>query len=364
MRVLFLTQYGVLAASSRTRVFQYFPLLAERDIHCHAITVLPDSSIQGSQILVTRNSWRKLQYYLWASWRTVSAGLHFWWCAPSYDLLFIQKVILPGPLRWLLKRRGKPVLYDFDDAIFTTEIQHGNWLARWKQRRNAAGLPGMLRLASGALVENEYTRSYAEPYCAVTVITGPIDTDSHSPAPRSSVRHEVVLGWIGSATTLPYLEHIAGPLRRLGERFPQIRLEIVGAEKVPVDGVPVRARPWRLDQEVEALREFDIGLMPMPDDPWTRGKGGYKLLQYMAVGLPVVTSPVGVNQRIVEDGVNGFWARDQQEWEDRLARLIADPDLRRRMGREGRKSMEERFSLRRGARILADTMERTVRGAA
>ncbi len=362
MRVLFLTQYGMLGASSRTRAYQYFPLLEERGIQCQAITVLPDHRIQGSQILVNRNRWRKLFYYLWASWRTLRTGLQFWGRADRFDLLYVQKVILPAPLRWLLRRRGKPVLFDFDDAIFTTEVQHGNWLNRWKQRRNAAGLPAMLRLASGAIVENEYTGEYAGRYTPVTIITGPIDTDGHYPATRSRQRQEVVLGWIGSATTLPYLESLAGPLRRLGRRYPHMCLEVVGAESVALDGVSVRTRPWQLEDEVEALHNFDIGLMPIPDDPWTRGKGGYKLLQYMAVGLPVVTSPVGINCRIVEHGVNGFWARDEQEWEQGLARLIVDADLRRRMGQAGRRLMETRYSLRSSARILAQTMERTVQG--
>ena len=361
MKVLFLSQYGVLAASSRTRVFQYLPYLDQRGVSYRVITVLPDREIGGSQILVTRNSWRKLLYYLWASWRTLACGLRVRWLARDYDILFIQKVILPAPVRWLLKRWRPKVLFDFDDAIFTTEVRRQNWLAAQKQRRNAIGLPAMLKLADRALVENEYTAAFAARYCrGVTIITGPIDTERHRAFERARTGNQVVLGWIGSATTLSYLDLIRAPLQRLGQRFSHLRLRIVGAAEIELEGIPVEAKSWNLEEEVEDLQGFDIGLMPIPDDPWTRGKGGYKLLQYMAVGLPVVSSPVGINQRIVRHGQNGFWASGPQEWEERLAQLIEDPQLREAMGRRGRQIVESEYALDLSSRRLLEVMEQLV----
>ncbi len=362
MRVLFLTQYGVLAASSRTRVFQYLPWLARRGWDCRVLTVLPDRAIGGSQVLVSQARCRKLCYYAWASWRTLASGLRLWRLAPAFDLLFVQKVILPAPVRWLLRRRGRPMLFDFDDAIFTTEVQQPNWLARWKQRRNESGLPAMLRLAAAAVVENEYTESYAARYTATIRITGPIDTDACRPAAATSARAVVVLGWIGSATTVAYLQLIAAPLRHLCARHPHVRVQVIGATGVRLAGVPVTARPWRLDEEVAALQEFDIGLMPVPDDPWTRGKGGYKLLQYMAAGLPVVASPVGINAEIVADGQSGFLATTDAEWEQRLEELVLDPQRRRSMGARGRRIVEDRYSLAAAARVLASAMENAAGG--
>ena len=347
MRVLFVTQYGLLAASSRTRVFQYLPHLEKNQIQTRVLTVLPDQAIGGSQILVTRNRWRKVGYYLWAVYRTALCGMRAWWTGADYDVMFVQKVIFPSPVRWLLRRRRPLVAYDFDDAIFTTEVRQGNWLSAWKQRRNAAGLPAMLALADLVIVENEYTAGFAERYCdRVAVITGPIDTRRFRVAAMPEERlDQVVLGWIGSATTLPYLDMLKTALKKLGQRYPNLQLRVVGAEAVDIDGIRVEASAWDLEREVEDLQGFDIGLMPIPDDPWTRGKGGYKLLQYMATGLPVVTSPVGINQQLVKDGEVGFWAGDADEWERRLAALIDDPELRRRMGVKGRETVESKYAL-------------------
>ena len=346
MRVLFVTQYGALAASSRTRVFQYLPFLRQQGVGCEVLTVLPDTVLAGSQVVVTRNPLRKALYYLRAGWRTVATGLRAWWRAADVDVLFLQKVIFPAPLRWLLRRRGVPLVYDFDDAIFTTEVRTGGLLARWKEARNAAGLPAMLALARWAVVENDYTGAVASRHCQVLTITGPIDT-----APYAGIRRQarpagspVVLGWIGSATTVAYLDLIRVPLQRLAQRHP-LRLCIVGADWRP-SGLEVECRAWELEREAEDLAGCDIGLMPVPDDPWTRGKGGYKLLQYMAAALPVVTHPVGINGDIVADGETGYLAADDGAWERRLAELIGDPDRRQRFGESGRARVEERYALR------------------
>lgn len=354
MKVLFVTQYGMLAASSRTRVFQYLPYLQRNGIQTRQITVLPDSRIAGSQVLVTSNCWSKLTYYLWASYRTLICGFQAWWKAGSSDLIFVQKVIFPLPVRWLLWWRRPPMAFDFDDAIFSSEVRRPNWLSAWKQRRNAIGLPAMLRLADQVIVENDYTARYALRYCdGVSIITGPVDTDRYCEAANGrAAAGEVVLGWIGSASTQSYLNLIREPLARIGRRFDNVRLRLVGAEPAEMEGIPVEFMAWSLEEEVGWLRSFDVGLMPVPDDSWTRGKGGYKLLQYMATGLPVVASPVGINRQIVSDGKNGFWACSPDEWERCLSRLIEDPRLRREMGRQGRETIEKRYALKSSCHLL------------
>jgi glycosyltransferase involved in cell wall biosynthesis len=337
----------MLAPSSRTRVFQYLPFLHGRGIETRIITVLPDRAIAGSQVTVTARPLRKAAYYLWATWRTLRCGLSAGSACGRFDLLFIQKVILPAPVRLMLRWRRVPIIFDFDDAIFTTEVgttSGGGWLVRWKQRRNTKGLPAMLGLARKAIVENDYTGDYAARLCPVAKITGPIDTSLFRKAPVNG-QGKVVLGWIGSATSVQYLELIKGPLSRLAHQYPQVIVRVVGANGWQLPGVNVETKDWRLEEEGQDLADFDVGLMPIIEDSWTLGKGGYKLLQYMASALPVVASPVGINNEIVQDGVTGFLADSDREWEDRLAQLVQDASLRQRMGAGGRTLVENRYSL-------------------
>jgi glycosyltransferase involved in cell wall biosynthesis len=154
----------------------------------------------------------------------------------------------------------------------------------------------------------------------------------------------VTLGWIGSSSTIFYLERIRGVLDRVFERHTNTRLKIVADRFLDCDLMPVVKKNWDYGDEIADLRSFDIGLMPLTDDPWARGKCGFKLLQYMAVGVPGVASPVGVNTEIIEHGRNGFLAESEKEWTECLARLIEDPALRRRMGEEARRTVIERYS--------------------
>ena len=360
MKVLFLTNYGSLAAPSRTRVFQYLPLLREGGVCAHPMVVVPD------RLLVWADSGgrvRRLLYFLRVLCRSLWIGLRCVWSASRYDVIFIQRVLLPFPAPQLLKRRRRKVIFDFDDAVFTTEAPEESWPARMQAWYHRRALPPMLRSACHAVVENGYTRAYAERFCPlVSIITGPIDTERYRPPAVRRSRRKVVLGWIGSATTERYLELIRGALTEVGRRHPDVRLRLIGARAFAVDGLPVERRAWSLETEVADLQEIDIGLMPLPDDPWTRGKGGYKLLQYLAMGIPVVASPVGINREIVEEGVNGFLATCDTEWTARLETLIADPDLRRRMGEAGRQKMERSYSLRRSSRRLRQILESVANG--
>jgi len=345
LQVLFVTQYGPRAASSRTRVFNYLPFLRTQGVACEVCTILPDSVIAGSQVIASRRPLRKVLYYLRAAWRTLSCGVRVACRAGRFDVLFIQKVIFPAPVRWWLQRLPTPVVYDFDDAIFTTEIRSGHWLARWKEARNACGLPAMLALASYAVVENDYTGEFAGRFCPILTITGPIDIGPYEVTPTLARPDAdgVVLGWIGSGTTVAYLDRVRGTLQKLAAQFPRLRLLVIGAEWSAA-GVDVECRPWSLEHEASDLAACDIGIMPVADDLWTRGKGGYKLLQYMAAGLPVVTDPVGINAEIVVDGQSGYLVHGEQGWAQALHQLIEDADLRRRLGAFGRQRVHDRFA--------------------
>ena len=354
MHVLFVAQYGPLAASSRTRVFDYLPLLHKKGVTTDVIVVISDVWVRR----LNRGGLLGRVLYYWVAWfRTWYVGAVCFWRAKKYDALFIQKVLFPSPIPYFLRRYRSKVLFDFDDAIFTLEKVGSGWLHQMRHRRRQRGLPAMLQAAQCAVVENAYTAEYAQQFCPQVVrITGPIDTDRYAPGERLK-KDDVILGWIGSPTTTPYLELLRVPLVELGKRYPHLKLCLIGAAHFEFDGLPVIHKPWALDTEVNDLRGFDIGLMPLPDDDFTRGKGGYKLLQYMAMGLPVVASPVEINAELVDDGENGFLANTSDEWVRFLSRLIDDVDLRWQMGQMGREKMEQDFSLRQSSQRLFDVLK-------
>ncbi len=359
MKVLFVTQYGLSAASSRTRVFQYLPFLEAEGVGADVEVVAPDALVA---LTTSGGRAARVIYYLRSLYRAFRAGWRCLWMARRYDVLFIQKVLFPFPLCRLLWFCRRKVVFDFDDAVFTTEAPEEDWIARLRTWRHRRGLPPMLRAACHTIVENTYTAAYARQFCPeVSIITGPIDTERYCPGRRED-RPEVVLGWIGSRSTAQYMEMIRAPLAELGRRHSHLRLCLIGIRGFEAEGLQTVWRDWSLETEVADLQTFDIGLMPLPDDPWTRGKGGYKILQYLAMGLPVVASPVGINREIVEDGINGFWATAHDEWVAHIERLIADPELRTRMGEAGRRKMEAGYSLHQSSRLLLQVLRLVVCG--
>jgi len=274
------------------------------------------------------------------------------------DLVFVyREAALLGPAifeRLLAKRM--PLVLDFDDAIYLRDTSRANaWIrvlkAKWKTQT-------ICQLASHVTVGNEFLAQFASRHArAVTVVPSTIDTDLYEVRPRPANPRPVV-GWSGSATTLAHLRALAPVLRRLRERQ-DFEFRVIGGE-LQMDGVPVCCKPWRPDTEVEDVREFDVGVMPLADDEWSRGKCGLKALQYMALGIPPVVSPVGVNAAIVEDGVSGFHARTEDEWVDRMTLLLRDRQLRRALGDEARKTVETRFS----AKCQVPRMAQVIREAA
>ena len=169
-----------------------------------------------------------------------------------------------------------------------------------------------------------------------------IDTDKYEVLPRKE--NEVpVIGWSGSFSTVQHLDSLAGALRRLAQKE-NFRVLVIGTPVYKIDGVDVEALPWRSATEVSDLRQIDIGIMPLPDEPWSRGKCGLKALQYMALCIPTVCSPVGVNSEIIQDSVNGFLAGTEDEWVAKLTQLLNDSKLRARLGAAGRQTVETKYS--------------------
>jgi glycosyltransferase involved in cell wall biosynthesis len=179
----------------------------------------------------------------------------------------------------------------------------------------------------------------------VFVIPTSIDMDLYPQKKEISNRSEIVLGWIGTKGNLKYLKRLEPVFKTIRQRFPQVKLKIVSNDFYDISSLPVIKKTWKLEDENVDLISFDIGLMPLNDDLWSRGKCGLKIVQYLSVGLPVVCTPVGINSDIIQNGENGFWAATDQEWIDRLSILIQNPDLRFQMGLKGIEKVEKEYSL-------------------
>jgi glycosyltransferase involved in cell wall biosynthesis len=272
----------------------------------------------------------------------------------SADVVFVYREagLLGPPWIELLLSWRLPLVFDFDDAIYLADTSPAN---AWSRVLKVRGKPkAICRIARHVTVGNEFLAEFAARYTrAVTVVPSTIDTDLYRIRQRPGNDRPVV-GWTGSATTLPYLAALGPALRRLRQRR-DFELRVIGGQ-VQIDGVAVRCMPWNAETEVDDLRPLDVGLLPLPDTEWSHGKCGMKALQYMALGIPPVVSPIGANIKIVRDGISGFYARTEEEWVDRLSILLDSADLRRRMSFEARRTVEESYSNRvhvpRMARIL------------
>jgi glycosyltransferase involved in cell wall biosynthesis len=209
---------------------------------------------------------------------------------------------------------------------------------------------------------NENLKAYASAYNRnIVVIPTPVDTSRFVPRrePRPGSDRKVVIGWQGSNTTAPYLRMVGDALAEITRRYPEVEVEAIGGSYVPPVAPSLRVRRWTLERELEDLHGFDIGIMPMPDTEWTRGKCGFKALLYMACGVPPVCSPVGMTTDIVQDGQNGLLATTTEEWIEKLSLLVENPELRRQMGEAGRSTVEEKFSLTTHAPRFLETLQKT-----
>jgi glycosyltransferase involved in cell wall biosynthesis len=350
MNILVLTRHGRMGSASRLRFLQYLPGLEAAGLHGTLQSLIDD------EMLLIK--YRRGRYRLGELLRAYAARIRQLLQRQHFDLLWIEKEALPwvpaSLERWLL--RGVPYVLDYDDAIFHNYDLHRNRLVRvlWGRRVD--------RLMAGArlvIAGNDYLAQRARQAGApwVEVLPTVIDLERY-PARGRAVHADDVprIVWIGSPGTVPFLARLAEPLAALA-RSRRYVLRVVGG-KLALPGVEVECVDWTEDSEVASIADCDVGIMPLNDTPWERGKCGYKLIQYMACGLPVVASPVGVNQAIVRDGENGLLARDAQEWEDALARLLDSPALRAQMGRVGRKRAELEYSLQQVAPRLEALLRR------
>ncbi len=344
MRVLFLTNTPPGGPSARYRVYQFLPYLGQYGItaSCHsALTPFLYDKCKPSGGL-----WSKLIYFGLSVLSRLLALLRL----AFYDAVYIQKLVLPHVYPWpelmlckLGRLLGKKVIFDFDDAIFTVSgVRKKTWFERLACPDR---LPKVLALCDCVVAGNNYLADFARDHCKnVVVLPTCVELARYPVRPWNKHNEPFIIGWIGTPSTTPYLDLIAPALREVAQKKAVI-LRIVGGKEYHCPGVQVECLPWSLADEVKLIQSFDIGVMPLADDPWSRGKCGLKLLQYMAAGVPAVASPVGVNSEIIRHGVNGYLAADTAGWVEALERIIVNPAARSGMVQKARETVEQAFAV-------------------
>jgi len=341
MKILFLALGDETVASSRTRVFQYLPHLKKYNIR-YKVLKYTKQNLTGKK-LSSYHAFIRLKLLLFCLF---------------YDIVFIQKVLLPKNYLNIFKFLKKKIVFDFDDAIYTTHHSVENSTKHSIKKKIKDRFQETVSIADLIILENEYTKKYVEKFNAnILMITGPIDTVRYFPRAQRN-KENIVIGWIGSPPNTMYLEPLYSVFERLSKEYPNVCFKTIGAAHIELHNVNIKQVDWSLDTEVRELQEFDIGIMPLFDDEWSRGKGGYKLLQYMAIGIPSVASPVGINVEMIRDDINGYLAEEKEDWYEKLSLLINNAEKRERLGLNARKIAEDKYSffiaIKKLIKVLAD----------
>ncbi|UUZ74634.1 glycosyltransferase family 4 protein [Polaromonas sp. P1(28)-13] len=336
--VLVLTKYGRMGASSRLRFLQYFSGLKSEGVRITVQPLLSDGLLQAR--------YQRGSYGLGSLLRAYVDRCRALLRRRDFNAIWIEKEALPWVPLWMERTllRGVPYVLDYDDAVFHQYDQHHR---AWVRCLYGGRLDGLMAKAALVVGGNNYLAQRARDAGArwTEVVPTVIDLDRypHTLQPPTTKKLPRIV-WIGSPSTARYLHLLRGPLGKLAERQSFV-LRVIGGGVVDIPGVQVEMVPWSEDTEVENIRACDVGVMPLVDSSWERGKCGYKLIQYMACDLPVVASGVGVNSEIVQHGVNGYLANTSDEWVAALDKLLADKHLRAQMGGAGRHLVERVYCI-------------------
>lgn len=381
MKILMLTRYGHLGASSRLRSLQYIPYLKKLGFEIEITSLFDDEYIQELYRIRRKNINELNGKTLYTSQSSVPISINekskkrialsyvkrfkILLTSYNYDLLWIEKELFPWlpplaeqVLRWV----RIPYLIDIDDAIFHKYDSHGSGWVRFILGNK---IRSVMSNANLVVAGNNYLAQYARDAGApkVEIIPTVIELSRY---PLNYLRPvtdgPVKIGWIGTPSTVWYLSVIKDILQKIQQSYP-IELVIVGGGVMDIGSVPVKSFDWSEETEVINIQSFDIGIMPLTNSPFELGKCGYKLIQYMACSIPVIASNVGVNSDIIDHGINGFIANTENEWFESLEKLIIDDTMRRDMGRSGRAKVEVEFCSNSGVNKWAEILNNVLPNA-
>ncbi len=346
--------------SQRYRFEQYLPFLEKNGFQFEYSFLLDakDDKIFYS----SGNLFAKFQILLESVFIRVTDSRRF----KDFDIIFIQREASFLGTSYFEKRAycsGARVIFDFDDSIWLADTSPGN--KKWEWIKKPAKFFENIRNAHVVIAGNDYLAEKARPINKnVIVIPTTVDTEIHVPLPALRGKDQLVIGWSGSISTIKHFEIVVPVLKKLKEKYnDKIRFKVLGASHYTHPDLEIESRAWTAETEVRELNTFDIGIMPLPDDEWAKGKCGLKGLTYMACGIPTVMSNVGVNSSIILHGKNGYLANSEGDWLEFLSLLIEDTLQRKSIGSNGRSTVVERFSTIKYQQVYLDLFKRIVEEA-
>ena len=284
--------------------------------------------------------------------------------AAAADVVVLQRKLLPLWQLRLLRKSARALIYDFDDALFHRDSYHPKGT---QSRQRLAHFWATIYAADAVMAGNFFLRDQAAAFVPperVHYFPTCVEPDRYAIAAHARQAGDIRLVWIGQRSTLPSLQLLQPQLAAAAERLPGLQLRVISDVFPQLPGIEVVPRTWSKASEAGELADADIGIRWLPDDPWSRGKCGLKVLQFMAAGLPEVANPVGANCQMVVDGETGFLARTPAEWAEAISTLATDPRLRARFGAAGRRRVEEQYSVRGWSDEFLGLLERLARPTA
>jgi glycosyltransferase involved in cell wall biosynthesis len=325
----------------RYRFEQYLEFLSENGYEMHMSYLLNEKD--------DKLFYAKGKYFskIWILLKSIAKRFKDVRRARNYDLIFIyREAFFIGTT--IFERRLskiKPTIFDFDDAIWLQNVSEAN--RKFVFLKNPQKTSKIIQHASLVLAGNDFLANYALQFNGnVHVVPTTVDTENFIRKTEPNLLEKICIGWSGSSTTIQHFEYAIPVLTKLKEKYgDDIDIKVMGDASYHNELLNIKGIPWSSDTEVAVIDSFDIGIMPLPDEMWTKGKCGLKGLTYMSLEVPTIMSPVGVNTEIIQDGVNGFLAATAEEWLAKIELLIQDKDLRVKMGKAGRQTVVEKYSV-------------------
>lgn len=337
-KILALTRYGSIGPSSRYRFYQYFPFFEKNNMQ---IIETPFFGDDYTKTILSNNEKKFRSNSLFSFFNRIEKLLN----AKNIDAFWIEKELLPwlpSKIENLFLNVKIPIITDYDDAIFHRYDEHTSFFIRFFLSQK---IEKIMQKSTLVIAGNKYIADYAKSSGVKKIEIIPTSINTNKIIKSAKSNSELFrIGWIGSASTSKHINEVSDVLKFIC-KDDKILFKAIGANKKYLYDIPVEILPWIEKKEVEEISNFDVGIMPLPNSSWEKGKCGLKLIQYMSCGLPVIASPIGMNKEIIDHGKNGFLAKNFDEWVKYLLKLKNNPELRYKMGQEGLRKVRLNYSI-------------------